>query len=140
MAAFWLKVVEPGKSARVVTVEGPLDIGRDGEDIKLDDPTVSRHHLVVGPTDGGLHVSDNGSANGTFIEGTRLDGATVVAPGVCIKLGETELYVVQGRDTTASAGDGDGATVDPSFRASEAARALNKASSKQGRGTSRPGS
>jgi len=139
MAEFWLKVVEPGKSARVVTVEGPLDIGRDGEDIKLDDPTVSRHHVVVGPTDGGLRVSDNGSANGTFIEGARLDGATVVAPGVCIKLGETELYVVQGRTTT-SAADADAGAVDPTFRASEAARALNKAAAKPGRGTSRPGS
>lgn len=135
MAVYWLQVTEPGRSARVVTVEGALDVGRDGDDLVIDDPTVSRHHCQVAPAQGGILVADCGSANGTWVDGSRIEDSLVAQPGQTIAIGETELVVVQGRETERSAPAE--VSYDPKERASEAARELNKAGAKGGLGTYR---
>ena len=136
MTSFWLQVVEPGHPPRVVTVEGTLDVGRAGDDLLLDDPTVSRHHLTVGPAEGGLLIVDSGSANGTMVDGERITEPVVVLPGSSIRLGETELRVVEGRETTGGAPVAS-EPVDPSHRVSEAARDLSKKAAKGGLGSYR---
>jgi serine protease Do len=50
-----------------------LIIGRQDSDLLLDDPQVSRRHAVVRAVDGELEVEDLGSANGTFVNGARVD-------------------------------------------------------------------
>ena len=136
-APFWLQVTEPGRSARVVTLSEPVEVGRDCEGIVLDDPTTSRRHLVLEPQADGVVARDLGSANGTFVEGDRIDEPVLLLPGVTVLLGETELRVVRGRETS-SAPEGAGATVDPTHRPSSAARDLNRAANKGGfRGSKR---
>lgn len=136
MTSFWLQVTEPGHPSRVVTVEGPMEVGRAADDVVLDDPTVSRHHLTVAPAEGGLLVTDAGSANGTLVDGEHIDGSLVVRPGSSIRLGETELRVVEGRETSGAA-PAASEPVDPSNRVSEAARDLSKKAAKGGLGSYR---
>lgn len=137
MSIYWLRVSEPGHPARVVTVDNVMDVGRDGHDLLLDDPTASRHHCKVEPADGGILVTDLGSVNGTRVDGQRIEQPQVVGPGSVIALGETELMVVQGHATKGESQPEAAVPIDPTYRASEAARDLNKASGKSGLGTFR---
>src|SRR5438552_2872810 len=49
-------------------------VGRDpASDVELPDDSVSRRHAMIEPTDDGYVVSDLGSANGTYVNETRID-------------------------------------------------------------------
>jgi pSer/pThr/pTyr-binding forkhead associated (FHA) protein len=74
-------------------VEGELTFGREGTDVLLDDPQVSRRHAMVRIGAGGLQVEDLGSSNGTFVNGTRIAGPTPLRPGDEVRLGDTMLRV-----------------------------------------------
>ena len=91
---------------------GLVRVGRSGEaDVPVDDPDVSRFHLVLDVSaDGRVTVADTGSTNGTTLDG-RLVGAEplTVAPGALIGLGETVLRIAPGRfDRTDLIPDGQG--------------------------------
>lgn len=76
----------PGTTPRLVVIDGPLgcrtfdldeplvSIGRESSnDIRLDDPFVSRHHCVI-RYEGERHIiEDLNSANGTFVNGERVN-------------------------------------------------------------------
>jgi len=59
-----------------------VGIGRDEDsDIRIQAAVISKHHAEIYYKGGGWRVRDPGSANGVFVEGTR------VAPGSAAKLG-----------------------------------------------------
>jgi pSer/pThr/pTyr-binding forkhead associated (FHA) protein len=125
--SWWLQVREPGPPPRVVTLPGRTEVGRDCDGIVLDDPTVSRRHVALEPVDGGVLITDLGSANGTMVGEARLDGPEVLTAGAVVRLGETELIVVEGRETGADGAPASAeAPLDPADRPSEALRRLNK--------------
>ncbi len=65
-------------------------VGRDaGCDVVLEDAGVSRRHARLDPGDGGWHVTDLGSANGTWVNGARLDEAFLLG-GERIRFGTVE--------------------------------------------------
>jgi predicted component of type VI protein secretion system len=67
-----------------------ITIGRDiTNDIVINDPESSRHHMRLTRGAGGYTLEDLGSTNGTFINGQRLTGAKPLNPGDMIGLGET---------------------------------------------------
>lgn len=67
-----------------------VTIGRDiTNDIVINDPEVSRHHLRFTRGAGGFTIEDLGSTNGTFVGGQRLTGAKPLNPNDMIGLGET---------------------------------------------------
>lgn len=83
---------------------GPLDgyifqfnkrvqIGREGEVALGVDRFVSRHHAVLEPTAGGVILEDNGSTNGTFVDGERLHGSTTLTNGQEFIVGKTWLSI-----------------------------------------------
>ncbi len=76
----------------VVALDRTLVIGRDAAcDLVLADPRVSRRHLEISSGDG-LRFRDLGSANGTSLNGTRVqDGA--LACGDVLALGDCELGI-----------------------------------------------
>lgn len=133
MASFWLQVREPGQSPRVFTIEGRLEIGRDCDGLELDDPTVSRRHLWVEPTPQGLLLVDLGSANGTYVDGVRVEAPCTLQAGQTIRLGESELTVHEAHEVHRS--DGGGAEIDPTLRPSEGLRSLSSASAHTRRGS-----
>lgn len=78
---------------------GPVTvIGRGSEaDIVVDDSGVSRRHLEIRVTPAGVVATDLGSTNGTFVEGHRIDAATLV-DGNTITMGRTRLMFWTGAD------------------------------------------
>jgi transcriptional regulator with GAF, ATPase, and Fis domain len=63
-----------------------------GENVRLTDHCVSRHHCLIRAADEGLVCEDLGSTNGTFVAGRRVTSA-VLAPGDAISIGETSIIV-----------------------------------------------
>ncbi|HEU5099807.1 MAG TPA: FHA domain-containing protein, partial [Roseiflexaceae bacterium] len=67
-----------------------ITIGREGSDIVLDNPQVSRNHATIDQA-GDKHVlRDAGSANGTFVNGQRITQHTL-AQGDVIQIGAFKL-------------------------------------------------
>lgn len=66
-------------------------LGRDpSADIVVSDSGVSRRHLELRRTPHGTIATDLGSTNGTFVEGHRIDAATLV-DGNTITIGRTQI-------------------------------------------------
>lgn len=66
-------------------------VGRGSEaDIRVSDSGVSRRHVEFRVTDAGVILTDLGSTNGTYVEGHRVDAATLV-DGNQITIGRTPI-------------------------------------------------
>lgn len=75
----------------IVTPLG-LKIGRTAPaDIVIADVEISRSHCLIMPKDDELLVSDLGSTNGTFIDGNRIEGVTVLPVGSVLQVGNRRL-------------------------------------------------
>lgn len=71
-------------------VKDIITVGRDiTNDIVINDPEVSRHHLRLTRTNEGYNIEDLGSTNGTFLGGQRLSGVRTLRRGDMLGLGET---------------------------------------------------
>ena len=56
-------------------------------DLAVVDPTISRKHADLKATPGGVEVTDNGSSNGTFVNGVQIEHSLVV-PGDEVTFGK----------------------------------------------------
>jgi ABC-type multidrug transport system ATPase subunit len=81
------------KLADLLKVQDQIVIGRGREcDLALDDPMVSRQHATIYKgRDGGLMIKDMGSANGTFVNGRRIQQPTKLASDTPIFMGRHVL-------------------------------------------------
>lgn len=129
-------MIQGGDSFRFVVRRGPqpnqsydlnkdiVTLGRDiTNDIVINDPEVSRHHLRMTRGAGGFTMEDLGSTNGTFVNGQRLTGARPLRPGDMIGLGETVTLAYEQLSAAggfASGGDVPGGTmISPSQRGAQ---------------------
>jgi DNA-binding NtrC family response regulator len=72
----------------------PITLGSgSGSDVLLSDPTVSRRHLSVASSEGGVIVRDLGSTNGSFVQGSRFQELTL-GFGAEVTIGHTVLKYV----------------------------------------------
>ena len=89
---------------------GRLTVGRDPWcDAVVRDPGMSRHHLTLSTTRAGIVVEDADSTNGTHLGEAGLEGPTVWAPAVPLRVGATTIELAP--DTAAvprAVPDGDG--------------------------------
>lgn len=82
----------PDKGTRFRSVDGkPVLLGRANPDSPLTDFTVSRRHAQIKPTGRGWSIEDLRSANGTYLNGKRLERPTRLKHGDQIRLGGTIL-------------------------------------------------
>jgi hypothetical protein len=77
---------------QIFPLAGDATIGRDaGNSIALAmDSTVSRSHAVISPEDGGFVIRDQGSSNGTFVNGARVTESPL-SPGDEVSIGGTRF-------------------------------------------------
>jgi hypothetical protein len=69
-------------------------LGRDPAcDLVLNDAKCSRRHAIVEMGPSGLIVRDNGSANGVFVNGRKVERSPLI-PGDIIRVGETVIKVL----------------------------------------------
>ncbi len=92
-----LSVLSGSAKGRVLRLPGKLDavitLGKaQGNDLVIDDPTVSRRHLSIRRTEAGLELCDLDSTNGVFIGTTRISKA-LVEPGTMLRAGDVELLI-----------------------------------------------
>ncbi len=65
-----------------------ITIGRGQDnDITINDASVSRHHATIIQSSSGIMINDNGSSNGTFINGNRIQGECELSNNDILKLG-----------------------------------------------------
>jgi FHA domain len=97
-----LKVKSGPLTGRTIELTGELVVGRENVDFVIDDPEVSRRHMVVRPLPGALEVEDLGSSNGTFVDDRLIEAPTRVGGGAEIRLGTTilEVEAVQPAEST----------------------------------------
>ena len=78
---------------RSATADSELTLGRENADVVLEDAEISRRHASVRSAAGTLEITDAGSANGTFVNGSRVVGSQQLNAGDVIRLGKTMLTV-----------------------------------------------
>jgi S1-C subfamily serine protease len=98
----WLRVLSGADAGRTVEVpaeqQRPFVLGRVvGCDLVIRDEGASRHHaeLRVEPA-GGLRLRDLGSANGTYVDGRRIEEA-MLSGGEELRIGAVEIAVMAHR-------------------------------------------
>jgi pSer/pThr/pTyr-binding forkhead associated (FHA) protein len=68
-------------------VESGTTIGREGCDITLGDPDVSRRHATIRAEGDSVTIEDLGSTNGTFVNGERIDQPRPLRDGDEVQIG-----------------------------------------------------
>lgn len=66
--------------------------GADNE-IRLSDPQASRQHALIQRQRDGYVITDQGSGNGTYVNGQLIGKPTPLAPGDTITIGNTQMTV-----------------------------------------------
>ncbi|MBI4718238.1 MAG: FHA domain-containing protein [Planctomycetes bacterium] len=87
----------PDKGRTYTTPNEPAIIGRSSDHIHLSDHGASRRHAEIAPENGSWVLNDLNSSNGTYLNGQRVLGPTVLKHGDQIKVGNT-LMVFSGLD------------------------------------------
>jgi transcriptional regulator with GAF, ATPase, and Fis domain len=88
----------PDRGARMVSTSDELTIGTaEGVDLRLTDPSVSRHHCTLRVTERGLELRDLGSTNGTYVGDLEVVRG-FVRSGARIRAGTSQLGITVLRD------------------------------------------
>ena len=107
LATSMLKILRPGRGTTEVATGG-VKIGRATDnDIVIPDVLASRHHATLLPSPTGTTIRDNKSINGTFVNGQRVDAATL-RDGDVVTIGNVDL--VFGNGTLARRNETEAAT------------------------------
>jgi pSer/pThr/pTyr-binding forkhead associated (FHA) protein len=71
----------------------PITIGRGAQnDVGLgSDEFASARHARIEPRQDGVWITDVGSSNGTYVNGSRITRERKLAPGDVVRIGETDL-------------------------------------------------
>ncbi len=81
----------PDKGRTLRTADNVVLIGRGSPQIPLTDQTISRRHAELQMADGGWVLHDLNSANGTYVNGVRIQKPTRLKHGDQVRVGSTLL-------------------------------------------------
>jgi pSer/pThr/pTyr-binding forkhead associated (FHA) protein len=94
-----LTITEGPLAGEPLEVEGEVVVGREGVDIVIDDPEISRRHAAFRRRENDIELEDLGSLNGTYVNGSKLQAAVRLSPGDVIRLGKTSISVAADPET-----------------------------------------
>jgi hypothetical protein len=76
-------------------LDSEVSIGRSAENsVVLSNPFVSSRHATVKCLDSEVWLTDEGSKNGTFLNGFRITGRSALKPGDTFVIGDTTFRLV----------------------------------------------
>lgn len=103
----------PRQGTKFQLASGDNTIGRGTEAaIKLDDSSVSRQHSVISPCHGGWTIEDQGSRNGTIVNGCKIGQKVAITPKDTMQIGIYTLKLIVQKTTDAKpVGDWEGKTM-----------------------------
>lgn len=81
----------PDKGRTLRTSDDTVVLGRGSDQVPLTDQTISRRHAELTLSEGGWLLTDLNSANGTYLNGVRVQKPTRLKHGDQIRLGSTLL-------------------------------------------------
>jgi hypothetical protein len=82
-------VEEKPREGREVAAAAGAVIGREGTEIVLPDPEVSRRHAAIRIDGDTISIEDLGSTNGTFVNDERITGMRALRDGDTVRFGNT---------------------------------------------------
>ena len=83
------------KPFEVELIKDSFTIGRSsGNDLAFNHLSLSRHHAMITKETDDFYLEDCGSRNGTFLNGARIAGKTLLKSSDSIQLGEIVLRFV----------------------------------------------
>jgi ABC transport system ATP-binding/permease protein len=83
---------DEGKPTVVPLVRDEISIGRaEGNTVRLTDRNVSRRHAVLERQGKAFVVRDLGAYNGTFVDGTKVEGECPLEPGAEVRIGDYQI-------------------------------------------------
>lgn len=89
-----IRIVRGSETLAIAERRGLL-LGRDAScDVVVKDTAASRRHASLEPDGTSWRLTDLGSANGTFLNGTRLVKAALVQSGDVVRIGREELVLL----------------------------------------------
>ena len=101
----FLKIISPEGSERTVELAELNTLGRHPDNtIQLLDRIVSKNHCHINQADGRYVLVDQGSLNGTYVNGERVQGTRVLASEDEITLGSTKLVFTSAARTAPATG------------------------------------
>jgi len=93
-ATLYLDVQGPAIARQIPVGAEPVTIGRSSQNVlALADHMASRFHCVVERIEGGVHLRDLNSSNGTLLNGRRVT-ASPLTPGDVVRIGNTRITLV----------------------------------------------
>jgi hypothetical protein len=102
-AAAYLVLLVGGQPSHAFPLRGEVQLGRDKTNaIVVADHKVSRHHAVMTPIDNTYILNDQGSANGTYLNGVQIAQPTRLKHHDRLTVGDTTfLFTIGQPDLTA---------------------------------------
>ncbi len=102
--AYFLEGQAEGYRGPLPLHTGIQRVGRShGNDLRLEDPSVSREHAEISVAETEVRVSDLGSKNGTWVEGTRISQPTRLKPGSPVRFGRLDFILRSTTEPSAAA-------------------------------------
>ncbi|MFW6023591.1 MAG: FHA domain-containing protein [Myxococcota bacterium] len=107
---------DEGKTTVVPLVRDEITIGRaEGNTIRLTERNVSRQHAVLRKTDDGFEVADQGSHNGTMVDGHRIEGSAPIQAGGELRIGDYQIALHVDSSEVPAEGDSSTTPAEPSI-------------------------
>lgn len=102
-AAAYLVLLVSGRPSHAFPLRGEVQVGREKNNaIVVADHKVSRHHAVMIPIDNTYILTDQGSANGTYLNGVQIAQPTRLKHNDRLTVGDTTFLFTIGQPDLAT--------------------------------------